>query len=401
MLAAWPSSVETQYALAQLSMQRADAARAAYWLNRCAELRPGDHDLRLELASTLAASGDSVNAIAELRTIVREDSGAFSAWLLLGELLTLRGSHIDGLKAKQQALSQAQVRGEWRTENSIPQHMRSLVLQAAASVREGKCELFYASYEGVRQEYGSGALSRVDRALAGYLGSESSLPPDPRQRPKFFFFPGLPPGPYHDPFLQPWAKALQQSFAGIREEAIRVWTEDQQFDPFLALSQGARMEDYLTNSSGKPSWEAFFFYRHGERFDANHARCPNTSALLESVELCRVENQAPEVCFSVLSAGTHILPHYGVTNTRLVMHLPLVVPGECALNILGDGGEHHWREGELMMFDDTFQHEAWNRSATPRIILLMDCWNPHLTGIEQKAVKQLVETISAFERANN
>ena len=91
-----------------------------------------------------------------------------------------------------------------------------------------------------------------------------------------------------------------------------------------------------------------------------------------------------------------IMAHYGVTNTRMVMHLPLIVPEQCALNIV-DGEAHSWREGELMMFDDTFQHEAWNRSDEPRLILLMDCWNPYLTEPEKIAVKQLVEAIDGLE----
>jgi aspartate beta-hydroxylase len=78
------------------------------------------------------------------------------------------------------------------------------------------------------------------------------------------------------------------------------------------------------------------------------------------------------------------------------MHLPLIVPPDCALNIVG-GASHHWKEGELMMFDDTFEHEAWNRSDQPRLIVLMDCWNPHLSGPEKMAVKQLVETLDALE----
>ncbi len=80
------------------------------------------------------------------------------------------------------------------------------------------------------------------------------------------------------------------------------------------------------------------------------------------------------------------------------MHLPLLVPADCALNVIG-AGEHHWREGELMMFDDTFQHEAWNRSDQYRVILLMDCWNPALTPVERRAVTQLIETIGALHRA--
>jgi aspartate beta-hydroxylase len=159
------------------------------------------------------------------------------------------------------------------------------------------------------------------------------------------------------------------------------------------------MQDYVGGEGKAPAWEALFFYRRGERYDNTHARCRNTSAVLESIDLCRVEGEAPEICFSVLAPGTSILPHYGVTNTRTVMHLPLLVPRNCALNLVGIG-EHRWREGELMMFDDTYQHEAWNRSSSARIVLLMDCWNPHLTAIERLAVKQLIETIGGLHRAS-
>ena len=121
--------------------------------------------------------------------------------------------------------------------------------------------------------------------------------------------------------------------------------------------------------------------------------------MLENIELCRIENQAPEILFSVLKPGSHINPHHGVSNVRLVMHLPLVVPPGCALNLI-DHGEHRWTEGQLVMFDDTYLHEAWNRSSQTRIVLLMDCWSPHLMGIERSAVKRLIESITALKLAD-
>jgi aspartate beta-hydroxylase len=84
-----------------------------------------------------------------------------------------------------------------------------------------------------------------------------------------------------------------------------------------------------------------------------------------------------------------------VTNTRLVFHLPLIVPPDCALNV--GGVEHRWREGEPILFDDTFEHEAWNRSDQPRLILLMDCWNPHLTEAEKEASRHVIEAIDTIE----
>jgi aspartate beta-hydroxylase len=103
------------------------------------------------------------------------------------------------------------------------------------------------------------------------------------------------------------------------------------------------------------------------------------------------------VCFSVLTPGTHILPHRGVTNTRLVTHLPLIVPDNCALNV---GGELHvWQEGRCVTFDDTYEHEAWNRGDSLRVVMLLDIWNPHLAPAERDAVTVLLGAIRDFNTA--
>jgi aspartate beta-hydroxylase len=100
--------------------------------------------------------------------------------------------------------------------------------------------------------------------------------------------------------------------------------------------------------------------------------------------------------FSVLTPGTHILPHRGVTNSRLVVHLPLIVPDDCAIVV---GGETHvWQEGRVMIFDDTFEHEAWNRSAQTRGVLILDVWNPYLDDAERDALSLLVPAIGDFNR---
>jgi aspartate beta-hydroxylase len=75
----------------------------------------------------------------------------------------------------------------------------------------------------------------------------------------------------------------------------------------------------------------------------------------------------------------------------------LLVPEDCALNV---GGEiHAWREGQVVVFDDTFEHEAWNRSGQTRVVLIFDLWNPHLTQAEQAAVGEIVEAIGDFRKS--
>lgn len=110
-------------------------------------------------------------------------------------------------------------------------------------------------------------------------------------------------------------------------------------------------------------------------------------------------HELPLQLLSILKTGSHINAHHGVTNVRLVMHLPLVVPRDCALNLV-DHGETPWKEGRLVMFDDTYLHGAWNRSDATRIVLLMDCWNPHPTAVERHAVQQLLEAISGLHVAD-
>jgi aspartate beta-hydroxylase len=145
-----------------------------------------------------------------------------------------------------------------------------------------------------------------------------------------------------------------------------------------------------------PSWNGYYFYRHGVRREDNCNSCPNTARALDPLPLSHVRDHGPEVLFSVFTAGTHLLPHRGVTNTRLVGHLPLIVPPDCALNV---GGEiHEWREGRVVIFDDTYEHEAWNRSQQTRVVLIFDLWNPYLTEVERAAIEQLVPAMGDFRK---
>ena len=325
------------------------------------------------------------------------DPASPSAWLALGDQREQQGDRLGALRAWFRAVTSAQLSGLWIDAASTPAALLDSVVHAIEQVRLRRRELYFGAYEDLRREFGGPALERVDRALSAHLREGDGIPADPRQRPRFFYFPDLPSRPYLDPDAQPWAATVRDAFATIRSEAIGLLRDEKQpFEDFIRVRKGDRIENYLGGTL--PTWEAFFFYRHGVRYDANHARCPGTSRALESIELCNIADHAPEICFSILKPGTHILPHYGVTNVRSVMHLPLIVPTACALNLI-DVGEHHWREGELMMFDDTFQHEAWNRSREIRVVLLMDCWNPDLTVVERRAVTQLIETIGALHRA--
>jgi aspartate beta-hydroxylase len=99
----------------------------------------------------------------------------------------------------------------------------------------------------------------------------------------------------------------------------------------------------------------------------------------------------------VFTPGTDLLPHRGVTNARLVTHLPLIVPPDCALNV--GGALHVWQEGRVVVFDDTYEHSAWNRSDAMRVVLIADIWNPYLTEAERHAINDIFTRLGDFRIA--
>jgi aspartate beta-hydroxylase len=383
-------------ALAALALDRGDFDVAHEHLRQALKFAPQDVALLFEYAQVALQRNDVGAATMALESLLRQEPTHYLAWLALGNSREIGGDMPGALQAWYQAHTRAQKAGHWLDHGSTEPWLLDAVQGSAAKLQRARREALFQSFDSIRASEGPRAVARVEHALKAHLGEIDDGPTDPRQRPKFFYFPGLPDGPYHDPMLQPWAPLLRDAWPAMRDEALALLSEDRDFESFLGLKPGQSRDGYIGGTNPHASWDAYFFYRHGERFDDHHRRCLNTSHVLESIELCRINRQAPEACFSVIRPQSKIMAHYGVTNTRLVMHLPLIVPPGCALNVV-DAGEHHWRPGELMMFDDTYQHEAWNDSDAPRLIVLMDCWNPHLTPPERSAVKLIVEAIDRLE----
>jgi aspartyl/asparaginyl beta-hydroxylase (cupin superfamily) len=96
--------------------------------------------------------------------------------------------------------------------------------------------------------------------------------------------------------------------------------------------------------------------------------------------------------FSVLAPHTHIPPHHGETNARVVVHLPLIVPAGCRYRVGYE--ERDWKVGEALIFDDSIEHEARNDSDEIRVVLIFDVWNPLL----EPAERNMVKAMSAAER---
>ena len=101
--------------------------------------------------------------------------------------------------------------------------------------------------------------------------------------------------------------------------------------------------------------------------------------------------------FSRLEPKTRIPPHTGATNTRLIVHIPLVVPAGCGFRVGSETRE--WQPGTALIFDDTIEHEAWNDSDQPRVVLIFDIWNPLLTQAERDLMAAATAGIEQFLEA--
>jgi hypothetical protein len=212
------------------------------------------------------------------------------------------------------------------------------------------------------------------------------------QQPKYYYFPGLPQIQFYERSAFPWFDEVEAATDDIREELLAVLQEPEAFTPYVTGHANRPRSDQM-GLLNNPAWSAFYLWKNGDVVPENAARCPKTLLALRNAPLAQLRYRSPSILFSLLKPGAHIPPHHGLINTRLVCHLPVIVPGHCRFRVGND--ERDWEEGRAWAFDDTIEHEAWNRSDRTRVILLFDIWRPELSDEERSLVVALFEAIDA------
>jgi aspartate beta-hydroxylase len=384
--------IESLRYLAMRAFRAGDPGRAVDFSRQVTGLEPGVSAHWLNLGVACQAAADLHAARAAFAEALRRDARNHTAALCIGEVLEATGDRTGAAMAYWRAIIDAQAKGAWRNNDTTSPAVRPRVVHAMDFVDVERPRLLHRVLAPLVEEFGEDEMRRIRAGLRIYLRELAPDYPDPRQKPNFLYVPGLPTAAFLPLELFPWIAELESRTAAIREEMLAAVAARDGLQPFQDREQ---LKLLVAGASDEGSWDALFFHRHGQRFDANCARCPATVGALELLTRVEIRDHAPEILFSLLRPGAHILSHRGVTNARVVAHLPLVVPPGCALHVLGEE-PHAWREGEVMVFDDTFEHEAWNRSAELRVILLMDTWNPWLSEAERVACTRLVEGIGDF-----
>lgn len=209
------------------------------------------------------------------------------------------------------------------------------------------------------------------------------------QRPTVFTYPELPQIQYYDPADFPWTPKIEAQTGVIRAELIELLKQGtDNFRPYIQASDGAVRLDANKALVENRDWSALFLCENGEADQELMQRCPTTWTAVNEAPLARIPGWGPTVMFSLLKAGARIEPHTGMFNTRLVCHLPLIVPPGCTFRVGNEVRE--WKEGELFIFDDTIEHEAWNNGGEDRVVLIFDIWRPELSEQERNELSALL-----------
>jgi aspartyl/asparaginyl beta-hydroxylase (cupin superfamily) len=231
---------------------------------------------------------------------------------------------------------------------------------------------------------------RVSHALSMLKGERQVF----LQEPSVLYYPYLAQRQFFERDEFDWVPALESATAEIREELRSLVDEGAAFRPYVESDPDRPSGDF-GGLNDNPAWTALYLWRDGEIVEENARRCPRTMAALEKIPLSRIGRRTPAVLFSRLEPAAHIPPHNGMLNCRLICHLPLIVPKGCWLRVGNETRE--WEEGKLLMFDDSFEHEALNPTGELRIILLFDVWRPELGAGERSAISAIFDAIDRFQ----
>ncbi|MBV9843371.1 MAG: aspartyl/asparaginyl beta-hydroxylase domain-containing protein [Sphingomonadaceae bacterium] len=206
--------------------------------------------------------------------------------------------------------------------------------------------------------------------------------------PTHFHYPGLIEREFHDRSLFPWLAELEAATAVIRAEyEALIAAPDARLVPYIQYDEAVPLRQWAALNHSR-RWSAAHLLAGGARVEANAAHCPETLALLARLPQPAIRGRSPNAMFSLLAPGAHIPPHHGISNARLVCHLPLIVPEGCWFRV---GAERRTvEEGGAWVFDDTIEHEAANESDAPRVILIFDVWHPGLSAIERDGAAVLI-----------
>jgi len=372
----------------------------------------GDHRASfLEEADSAAAAGDFARARTAIERAIQDGEATAELWMKLGAMRRAAGDAPGALEAVEKGLALSPLDfagllsralllerlGDERAGEAFvhavaqapaEDRMPASMVKAMDHAREVASEHQAATEARLASAIPSN-LSGADRQKAERFVSNASRRTRPfHQEPTDFHYPGLPELEFHDRELFPELDIIEQATDVIRGEfEALISAEAAEMVPYIQYPDHVPLAQWRELNRNR-DWTAIHLLQNGRAVDANARHCPSTMAALSRLPQPHVPGASPNAMFSLLAPNTRIPPHMGVANTRLVCHLPLIVPQGCGFRVGATTRE--WEVGKAFVFDDTIEHEAWNESNELRVVLIFDLWPPALSASERKTVAAVI-----------
>lgn len=355
-----------------------DFARAAEGLRELAAELPAAAMPWEILARAEEALGNRAAAAAALDERLQLDRRDIGALLLKARLFEQDGDSRAASSFFQAAINQEAV------TSGCPPALRALLDHGRRFVALSSTRFAQHLFERI----GPPPTPRIAMALDLLAGRKEVY----LQQPSVFYFPELAHRQFFDPTEFPWLDPILALVPQMRAELDAVEAGEGAFDPYISRdpSRPASANPLLDD----PSWGVFWFWRAGEPVAANAARCPATMEALEHVPMPRMPGRSPIAHWSRLLPGTHIAPHHGMLNTRLICHVPIRTAPACTLRVGNEVRE--WVDGVPLVFDDSIEHEARNAGDESRTVLLFEIWRPEISEEERAALTEIFAAIGDF-----
>lgn len=377
-LARAPATLASLQFLSARCFERGELSAAEAYLQRAVALDPADLEACRVLGVVLEALGRVDEAVTVLRQAYRRKPTEAKTLLFLGAALAKAGQ---GEAAAAAGNMLEAVRPEMLQLDRLGGP--AFATERSARLRHA-LEGFYATVrahavEEAKRAEPAADFSRVSRAVWRPIFAPGV--PE-RRRPAFFYVPQLADEPWLEPPRFDWAADLEAAAPELAKEVAGSLDLDADGLPYIGKHE---LSETWRSLAGSTDWSAVHFWSDGLPNERALARFPKVRAALERLPLVTLGGAVPiEAFLSILKPRTRIPPHFGLANYRLTVHLPLIVPAGCGVAVAGEARET--RFGRLMIFDDSYEHRAWNDSEAARIVLIFEIWHPALSAAERTAV---------------
>ena len=364
------------------ALGKGDASSARTAFDRIVLAGHADASIFLGVAYACSALRDHTAALVAVNAVLDLEPGNLRALIFKADYFVSLG---DARAASSFYLAVVQ---SSPPPDQLPSDIRAEVVRAQAM-----CDRYAHTFEASLRTQLSAMVATTGKASKRFTHSLDILCGKKKvffQDPKYYYFPELPQIQFYERADFPWLDRVEAATAAIREELLEILKDGATFQPYVQ-GNANRPKSAQNGMLNNPDWSAFYLWKNGKIVAENAARCPRTIKALADAPIPQVAGRSPSILFSLLRPGARIPPHNGFVNTRLIVHLPLIVPPGCGFRV---GNEtRDWVEGKAWLFDDTVEHEAWNLSDQARVILLFEIWRPELTQDERVLVGAMFEAI--------